>query len=169
MAEWTAQTLNGPRRRTVYGRTQAETIQKRKDEMAEERDGMASDSGKISVGEYLGWWMENVVKNDVAHRTFHNYQSQIRNHILPALGKKKLRALKLENVEALYRSMAASGLSAASLRYVHAVLQRALKQAVVRGLVPRNAAEGASLPRTGKQEIRPLSPEEVIRFLGAAR
>lgn len=113
--------------------------------------------------------MENVVGNDVAHRTFHNYRSQIRNHILPALGKKKLRALKLEDVEALYRSMAASGLSPATVRYVHAVLHRALKQATVRGLVSRNVAEGASLPRPGKQEIRPLSPEEVRRFLGAAR
>ena len=168
-AEWTAQTLNGPRRRTVYGKTQTEAIQKRKDEMAEERGGMASDAGRITVGEYLGWWMENVVENDVAHRTFHNYQSQIRNHILPALGKKKLRTLKLEDVEGLYRSMAASGLSSATVRYVHAVLRRALKQAVVRGLVPHNAAEGASLPRTGKQEIRPLSPDEVRRFLAAAR
>ncbi len=66
--------------------------------------GLLGEAGRTTVAEYLGWWMENVVRGDVAHRTYHNYLSQIRNHILPTLGKKKLRALKLEDVEGLYRS-----------------------------------------------------------------
>jgi integrase len=70
--------------------------------------------------------MENVVRDDVAHRTYHSYLSQIRNHVLPALSKKKLQALKLEDVEVLYRSMTASGCSSTTVRYVHAVLRRAL-------------------------------------------
>jgi integrase len=113
--------------------------------------------------------MENVVRDEVAHRTYHNYLSQIRNHIVPRIGKKKLKALKLEDAEGLYRSMAASGLSPATVRYVHAVLRRALNQAFVRGLVPRNVAEGASLPRANQQEIEAFTLEEVRRFLRAAK
>jgi hypothetical protein len=64
---------------------------------------------------------------------------------------KKLKALKLEDVEGLYRSMIASGLSSATVRYVHAFLRRAVKQAVVRGLVPRSTAEGANLPRMDRK------------------
>jgi len=136
--------------------------------MAKAESGLLGEDAGTTVGEYLGWWMENVVRNDVSHRTYHNYLSQVRNHILPALGKKKLRALKLEDVEGLYRSMSASGLSSATVRYAHAVLRRALKQAVVRGLVTRNAAEGASLPRMVQKETQTFTPEEARRFLQAA-
>ena len=114
--------------------------------------------------------MENVVRGEVAHRTYHNYLSQIRNHIVPRLGKKNLQALKLEDAEDLYRSMAASGLSPATIRYVHAVLSRALKQAFVRGLVPLNIADGTSLPRADQKEMEAFfTPEEVRRFLQAAK
>src|SRR5215211_8378335 len=114
--------------------------------------------------------MENVVHDEVAHRTYHNYLSRIRNHIVPRLGKKKLRVLKLEDAEGLYRSMAASGLSPATIRYVHAVLRRALKQAFVRGLVPLNIADGTSLPRADQKEMEAFfTPEEVRRFLQAAK
>jgi len=137
--------------------------------MAKAESGLLGENAGTTVGGYLGWWMENVVRNDVSHRTYHNYLSQIRNHILPALGKKKLRSLKLEDVEGLYRSMSASGLSSATVRYAHAVLRRALRQAVVRGLVARNVAEGASLPRVSQKDAQAFTPGEVRRLLRAAK
>jgi integrase len=138
--------------------------------MAQAEAGLLGEAGRTTLAEYLGWWMENVVRGEVAHRTYHNYLSQMRNHIVPRLGKKKLKALKLEDAEGLYRSMAASGLSPATVRYVHAVLRRALKQAFVRGLVPRNVAEGASLPLADRKEMEAFfTPEEVRRFLQAAK
>jgi integrase len=153
----------------VYAKTQQEGLKKLKDEMAQAQARLLGEAGRTNVSEYIGWWMENAVRGEVAHRTYHNYLSQIRNHIVPKIGKKKLKALKLEDVEGLYRSMIVSELSPATIRYVHAVLRRALKQAVVGGLVPRNVAEGASLPRTGRKEIEAFTPEEVRRFLQAAK
>jgi integrase len=137
--------------------------------MARAQAGLLGEAGTTTVGEYLGWWMENVVRGEVAHRTYHNYLSQIRNHILPALGKKKLKALKLEDVESLFRSMVVSGLSPATVRYVHAVMRRALGQAVNRDLIPRNVAEGASLPGLGREEAQYLTPEQVKSLLMAAK
>ena len=161
-------TAAGGKQRYVYAKTQQEALNKLKEAMAEAESGHLGEGARTTVGECLGWWMENVVRNDVSHRTFHNYRSQVRNHILPAIGKKKLRALRLEDVEGLYRSMSASGLSSATVRYVHAVLRRALRQAVVRGLVSRNVAEGASLPRVGQKDAQSFTPEEARRFLQAA-
>jgi integrase len=155
--------------RYVYAKTQQEALTKLKDEMARAQAGLLGEAGTTTVGEYLGWWMENVVRGEVAHRTYHNYLSQIRNHILPALGKKKLKALKLEDVESLFRSMVVSGLSPATVRYVHAVMRRALGQAVMRGLIPRNVAEGASLPGLGREEAQYLTPEQVKSLLMAAK
>ena len=155
--------------RYVYAKTQREALKKLKEEMARAEAGLLGGAGETTLAEYLGWWTENVVRGEVAHRTYHNYLSQVRTHIVPRLGKKKLKALKLEDVEGLYRSMAASGLSPATVRYAHAVLRRALGQALVRGLVARNVAEGASLPRAGRKETEALTPEEARRFLRAAK
>jgi integrase len=127
-----------------------------------------TEAGSTTLGKYLEWWLENIVKNEVAHRTYHNYRSQVRNHILPALGKKKLNTLKLDDLENLYRSISNSELSSATVRYVHSVLRKALNHAMVRELVSRNVAEGASLPRLDRKESKTLSPEELNRFLKVA-
>jgi integrase len=137
--------------------------------MSRAQAGLIGEAGRTTVAEYLGWWMENVVRGEVAHRTYHNYLSQIRNHIVPRIGKKKLKALKLEDVEGLYRSMIVSGLSPATVRYAHAVMRRALGQAVNRGLVPRNVAEGASLPGLDREEARYLTPEQIKSLLEVAK
>ena len=161
-------TIPGGKVRYVYAKTQQEALKKLKEEMARAEKGIIPESGSTTLGKYLDWWLENIVRNEVAHRTYHNYRSQVRNHILPALGKKKLKMLKLDDLENLYRSMSNSGLSSATIRYVHAVLRKALEKAMVRGLVSRNVAEGASLPRLDRKESKTLTPEEVKRFLKAA-
>jgi integrase len=137
--------------------------------MSKAKTGLLGEPGRTTLAEYLDWWMENVVRDEVAHRTYHNYLSQVRNHTVPRLGKKKLKALKLEDAEGLYRAMATSGLSPATIRYVHAVLRRALNRAFVRGLVLRNVADGASLPHADQKETEAFTPEEVRRFLQAAK
>ncbi len=44
-----------------------------------------------------------------------------------------------------------------------------MKQGVVRGLVPRNVAEGASRPRVDQKDIQVFTLDEVRRFLKAAK
>lgn len=51
--------------------------------------------------------------------------------------------------------------------HIRAVLRKALNQALVWGLVTRNAAALANPPRVPEEERRPLSPEEAKRFLAA--
>src|SRR5829696_1848702 len=96
--------------RYVYAKTQQEALKKLKEEMARAQAGLLGEAGRTTLAEYLGWWMENVVRGEVTHRTYHNYLSQIRNHIARSIGKKNLKALKLDDVEGLYKSMSASGL-----------------------------------------------------------
>jgi integrase len=72
-------------------------------------------------------------------------------------------------VRNLYREKLEGGLSSATVRKMHGVLQKALDQAVSDGLIPRNAAKGIRLPQGKKEEIRPLSPDEARALLVAAR
>src|SRR5215210_3142266 len=166
--QFTDHTVPGGKVRYVYGKTQKEALRRLREEMARAEAGVIPGAGSTTLGKYLEWWLENIVRNEVAHRTYHNYRSQVRNHIFPALGRKRLKTLKLDDLENLYRSMSTSGLSSSTIRYVHAVLRKALNQAMVRGLVSRNVAEGASLPRLDRNEPETLTLEEVKRFLKAA-
>jgi integrase len=52
---------------------------------------------------------------------------------------------------------------------VFVLLRKALVQAVEDGLVPRNVAQGVKVSQVGKEEVRPLSPEQTRRFLEAAK
>ncbi len=81
----------------------------------------------------------------------------------------KLKALTPNHARALYREKLDAGLAAATVHKMHAVLHKALDQAVADGLIPRNAADALKLPRIDREEINPLTAEEVGRLLEAAR
>ena len=52
---------------------------------------------------------------------------------------------------------------------IHTMLHKALKRAVLWGLVPRNVTKAVQAPRPIKKEMRALSPEEARKFLEAVR
>ena len=56
----------------------------------------------------------------------------------------------------------------ASVRYIHAVLHRALEQAVRFNLVPFNAAAKVDPPKVRQDEITPLDAEQATRLLDVA-
>lgn len=167
-AEYVAYTAEGRKRKTVYGRTRAEVAKKLNRALADSEDGLFFDDEGLKVGEYLERWLESSVRGNVSPRTYTNYRLQVRRHLVPALGRIKLRDLTPYKVQGLYRSKLDSGLSNASVRYTHAVLHRALRQAVKWSLVPRNVAEAVDPPRVRREEITPLSPAEARAFLAAA-
>ncbi len=166
---YTVQTADGPKRKAVYGKTKAEVLVRLTKAMADADNGLVFDAGNRTVKEYLERWLEDSAKGNVGQRTFANYRSQVKWHVIPALGRVKLKALTAAHVQSFYGSKLNSGLSTASVRYIHAVLHRALKQAVRWRLVPHNAAEAVDLPKVARKEAKTLSPEEAKRFLEAAR
>lgn len=168
-AEYVVYTAEGRKRKTVYGKTRAEVAKKLNKALSQREDGLLCDDEGLTVGEYLERWLESSVKGNVSPRTYTNYRLQVRRHLTPALGRIKLKDLTPFKVQGLYRSKLDAGLSNASVRYTHAVLHRALKQAVKWSLVPRNVAEAVDPPRVRRKEITPLSPEQARVFLAAAR
>ncbi len=169
MAQYAVHTAEGRKRRTLYGRTRAEVAAKLAKALSSREDGLVFDAGTMTVGEYLERWLRDSVAGNVRPRTLSNYRLQARRHIIPAFGGIKLKALTPAHVQGLYRQKLDSGLSPASVRYVHAVLHRALKQALRWGLVPRNVTEAVDIPKLVREEVRALSPEEARAFLETAR
>ena len=169
MAQYAVYTPEGRKRKTIYGKTRKDVAAKLARAVSDREDGLVFDAGNLKVGEYLERWLKDSVEGNVRSRTLSNYQLQVRRHIVPALGRIQLKALSPAHVQGLYRSKLDTGLAPSSVRYIHAVLHRALKQALRWGLVPRNVTEAVDLPKLVSEEVDALTPEDARAFLDAAR
>jgi integrase len=165
MGQYVVHTADGRKRRTVYGKTRSEVAKKLNKALSDREDGLIFEAGTLKVGEYLERWLKDSVEGNVRSRTLSNYQMQVRRHIVPTLGRVQLKNLTPAHVQGLYRQKLDSGLSTSSVRYIHAVLHRALKQALRWGLVPRNVAQAVDIPKLVNGEVDALSPEEARAFL----
>lgn len=169
VGQYEVETLSGPKRMYVYGRSETETIKKRKEAIAKSGSLVSVSATGITVGEYLDYWLENYVKGKVAHRTEDNYRSQVRNHLRPALGHHKLQKLQVWHVQEVYHKKSEEqGLAPASIRSMHAPLSRALNVAKSLELITRNVAESAERPPAHKREMRPLDHRQAQALLSAA-
>jgi integrase len=169
MGQYVVYTAEGRKRKTVYGKTRAEVARKLTKALSDQEDGLFFDAGNLKVGEYLERWLRDSVEGNVRPRTLANYELQVRRHIKPALGEIQLKTVTPAHVQGLYRQKLDSGLAPSSVRYIHAVLHRALKQALRWGLVPRNVTEAVDLPKLVSEEVHALTPEEARVLLDAAK
>jgi integrase len=166
---YTVYTASGPKRRYVSGKTRDEARLKLTKAMADRDGGLVFEDGGLTVGEYVERWLKDSVRGTVRQSTYEAYEYMTYPHIVPALGRVKLKALTPVHVRTFYREKLDGGLSSATVRKMHGVLQKTLDQAVSDGLIPRNAAKGIRLPQGKKKEIRPLSPDEARALLVAAQ
>ena len=157
------------KRRYVSAKTKTACREKLRRIMSEADQGFVFDAGNQTVGGYMVRWLEDFAKADLAPRTYHNYKLQIREHIVPAFGTMKLSKLDTPNIQALYSAKLRDGLKPSSVRYIHAVLHRALSKAVELRLIARNPAASADPPKVRHEEITPLSMDQTRVFLDAAR
>jgi integrase len=169
MARYTVETAIGAKRKTLYGKTRGEVSEKLTKAMADRDDGLVFDADNLKVGEYLERWLVDSVLDTVRPTTYERYEQIVRIHVRPALGSVKLKNLTPVHVRGLYREKLEAGLSARTVQYIHVTLHKALKQAVQDGLIPRNATEAVKAPQVRREEMRPLSGDQVKVLLEVAR
>jgi len=158
------QTADGPRRRTIYGKkgeSREDVAAKPTKAMADRDGGITYDAGKLTVEEHLRRWLSDSVRDTVRVRTYERYESIVRVHLIPTIGRIKLKTLTPAHVRGLYRAKLDAGLAPRSVLHIHRTLSRAPKQATDDGLIPRNVASLVKPPRPKREEIRPLDREQV--------
>lgn len=117
---------------------------------------------RITVGDWLPSWLALQVQ--LKPTTLVRYEMVSRRQILPRWERVPLVRVTHSEVSGWVQSLAAEGLSPASVRYAHRVLSRALAAAVRDGRLLRNVAEGVPLPRVVGKTKRFLTHEEVRRL-----
>jgi integrase len=170
MARYTVEMPDGLRKRkTIYGKEREEVADKLIEALSNRNKGLVFDADNLRLGEYLGRWLIDSVRDTVRPTTFERYEQVVRLHINPVLGNVKLKNLTPAHVRGLYRQKLDAGLSPRTVQYVHVTLHKALKQAVADGLVPRNVTEAVKPPQVRREEIQPLSAEQVKVLFEAAK
>jgi integrase len=158
------------RREYVYAGTREEARVKLTKAIADRDGGLVYDAGKLTLGEHVDRWLRHSKKDSVKPITYESYSSLARNHIVPALGRIRLKDLTPDRVRAFRTSKLEAGLSRRTVQYLLTLLRQALGQAVEDGLLPRNPAQGVSVKRIGDgEEIPHLAPQQAKALLAAAR
>ena len=103
MARYTVQTPTGPKRKTIYGK-KGEKRQDVADRLAEalgdRSKGLVFESDNVKLGEYMALWLADSVRDTVRRSTFVRYEQITRLHIVPTLGRTKLKNLTPANAAA---------------------------------------------------------------------
>jgi integrase len=159
---YTAETPDGPRRKYIYGRKYKDVERELAEAMGDAAKGIYFDDENQTVAQYMERWLEDSARGDLGHRAYHNYKLQIRRHISPAFGSLKLSKLTADRIQSLYAAKLRGGLKPSSVRYIHAVLHRALEQAVRFNLIPFNPASRVDPPKI-KQEEESMRPVKCVR------
>ena len=153
--------------RTIYGPLrQAQAYLTRR---LHERDLCRGVEGvQVTVNEFLDHWLRTAAKPKLREKTYRDYQAMLRRYLRPNIGTKIMAALSPLDVQGTYQQMIDRGLSARTVRYAHAVLRSALRQAIRWRLLLNDPTQGVQLPRQQNREMRVLTTEQARIFLRIA-
>jgi integrase len=159
------------KRHWVSAKTKTECWRKLNMAMSDADRGTLPGPANLTVGQYLTSWLADSVKGTVSRATYDGYKRDVHHHIIPELGRRKLKELTPGDIRRLYRKMAEKGLKDRSIEYVHTTLRKGLKAAVVDRLINHNPTDGVrpiKTPTGAAKEPRALAPYEVKVLLEAA-
>src|SRR3712207_5482559 len=101
------QTTSGKRKRVrVYGHSHVEVRDKLTELKARAQQGVPVPDKAWRVGEYLDYWLENVVRPNLRPKTIQQYESVSRLYLKPGLGSIKLTDLSVPLVQAFLNEQA---------------------------------------------------------------
>src|SRR5215208_3375625 len=124
MARYTVQTAKGPKRKHIYGRTRQEVAEKLSKAVSDRVGGVVFDGDHETLEAHLRRWIDEVLRGTVKQSTLENYTYIVRLHIIPELGRVRLRALKSRDVCRYYREKLDAGLSSRTVQIIHTVLHK---------------------------------------------
>lgn len=158
---------------TVYGSSYEEVDAELAKLKANDRQGIPKVKATTRYGEYLDYWLTEVIAKERAQTTLEHYSSLVERHIKPALGGKELQKLSVNDVRTFLRSKIGSTtarkteISEQSIKALHTCISSSLQNAVREELITRNVARLVQTPRAENAEVRPLTEDELAQFLTA--
>jgi integrase len=145
--------------------------------MAAVQRGELVHTSKLTVGEYLlDRWLP-LMRTNIRPTTWDSYKRVIEQHIVPTLGATPLQRLKVDQLDDFYQALlrdgrqdGRGGLAPKTIRSIHNLIHKALRDAERKQLVQRNVASAADPPKVHRaMEMRTWSASELRSFLHGVR
>ena len=121
-------------RKKVSGRTRAEVLVKMREVQRDADDGLDSGGRHVTVAVLAEEWLRQR-SGELSASTLEVRTWAVRQHLVPALGARRVRQLKAEDVSLFLQDLALAGYARASLEKVRGVLIQVLRHAERQGLV----------------------------------
>lgn len=166
---WSASiSLPNGKRKHFLGRDRDEVVRKQRAALKGQDDGLPIIVERQTVAQFMQRWLK-ASKASLRPRTWERYEQYVRLHVEPTLGKHQLANVTPLHLQRLYSRKIEEGLSSTTVHHLHAMLHRALKQAVRWNVVPRNVADFVDAPRVEHHEITTLSAHQASKLLETAQ
>lgn len=158
------------KRKYVYGKTQAEARRKLAKAVAERDAGTLAFDGGLTVEKWMDQWLERRRKppKPLKPQTWNGYVEKNRSWIRPHLGQRRLSDLRPHHIDALYDLMRSQGKAEATIRQVHAILSKALGDAVRKTLIAVSPMERVDPPGTETNDRAQFTLAQARQALEAA-
>lgn len=130
------------------GKTKTEAKNKLKEIVRDYEDGLTIAPGDHTVEQAVRDWLAYGLSGR-SQSTVDLNTTECEKHVIPALGKRKLRDLSTEDVDK-WLAEKAKTLSTRTLQIIRSCLNRAIKRAMARNKVKRNVVELCEVPQ-GKE------------------
>jgi integrase len=147
--------------------------------LASKQAGGYVEPTKQTLSQFTTEWLA-AIKPTLRPATHYSYARNLRLHVVPRLGSVQLRRIDAGMLNTLYAALladgrkdhAGGGLSPRTVRYIHTILHRALKDAVKWGRLPRNPADAADPPQAAaasRPESITWTADQLRTFLDSTR
>ncbi|MDR3318010.1 MAG: site-specific integrase, partial [Clostridiales bacterium] len=108
-----------------------------------------------TTGEFLDYWLETVMRNNIRQSTYMAYRGYIENHIRKRIGGEQLIELKVDKLQRLTSELQTEGggLAAKTVRSIMLMLRGALEYAVDCEYIIKNPCDKVKLPKLEEKEV----------------
>jgi integrase len=154
-------------RKRIRSKTLAGLRAKQESALAEKSQGKLTTGLKPTLKESLPDWLEQIVKVKNRPRTYERYECDVRNHIVPHLGRIRTDKLASREVQKWVNDLSASGLAPHSVRNAFICLRHSWKTALSWKLATQNPCENIALP--AQPNIVALTVDQARRLLAELR
>jgi integrase len=138
------------------------------------RWGVVPAAPQLRFARVAGWWAERyerrVEAGERRERTLEHHRYHLNKHLLPMLGNRLMRSVRVGDVADLITELRARGRSEKTIAGVLATLQSVLRFAIRNGWIVENPVEKLETgerPRPAPRRQRVLGREEIARLLEA--
>lgn len=121
----------------------------------------------MTLGQWLEYWMETVIRPNRAPTTAYGYQKIIDNHIEPCLGYIPLAKLEPRQIQQYYARMGQEGLAQVTIRRHHDLLACSLRMAVKQDMLAVSPTDRVEAPRPKPKEAQFYNVDELRRLYSA--